>query len=61
MGKKKRKFEQVKAEAETAGLLDQPLIEVFFSKYERNKSLLPNIFYPIIRLNVLIKNVIFIV
>ena len=49
MRKKKRKFEQVKAEAETAGLLDQPLIEVFFSKYERNKSLLPNIFYPIIR------------
>ena len=48
MGKKKRKFEQAKAEAETAGLLDNPLTEVFFSRYERNKNLLPKIFFQII-------------
>ena len=46
--RKKRKFEQARVEAITAGLADQPLTEVFFSRYERNKSLLPRIFYPII-------------
>ncbi|MFW9865955.1 MAG: hypothetical protein ACFFEN_07640 [Candidatus Thorarchaeota archaeon] len=47
MGRKKGfKFEEARIEAINAGLLDQTLTEVFFSKYERNKSLTPDIFYP---------------
>ena len=49
MGRKKSfNFEQVRVDAINIGLLDQAITEVFFSKYERNKSLLPEIFYPVI-------------
>jgi len=49
MGRKKSfKFEQVRVDAINIGLLDQSLTEVFFSKFERNKNLLPDIFYPMI-------------
>lgn len=46
--RKQKKFEQARVEAIMAGLMDQPLTEVFFSKYERNKSLIPDIFFPIL-------------
>ncbi|MFX0032513.1 MAG: hypothetical protein ACFE8V_05280 [Promethearchaeota archaeon] len=47
MGKAKT-FEQARVEAVMAGLTNQPITEVYFSRYERNKSLLPKIFYPIL-------------